>query len=122
MGKPAGVQLRQRLDEEEVVVAPDLYLLELNSALKKHWSIGQIDRDTALDLYRKGADLVCDLVSSKVLNPEVMMRCIQLDHSPYDIAYLVLAKRQGAALMTLDRKLARLCDESNVRCITHEAA
>lgn len=38
--------------------------------------------------------------------------------SPYDASYLVLAKRQGVALATLDRPLAKAAGNSGVQLIT----
>lgn len=38
--------------------------------------------------------------------------------SPYDASYLVLAERQGVALATLDRPLAKAAGNSGVQLIT----
>ena len=121
MEKPDSAALRERLENEEEVIAPDLFLYELSSAVRKHYKIGQVDFDTATNMYHEGAELVENLVEAKELGTSTLVRSLILDHSPYDVAYLVLAKRTGAALMTLDRKLAALCAKEGVECVTTAA-
>lgn len=50
---------------------------------------------------------------------ETYRAALQFDHPVYDMYYLVLARHMGAMLVTLDRKLARVCDEAGVDCV-HE--
>ncbi|MBQ9002724.1 MAG: type II toxin-antitoxin system VapC family toxin [Eggerthellaceae bacterium] len=42
---------------------------------------------------------------------------MRLGHSVYDLLYFVLARRKGIALLTADKKLARLCEENGVECV-----
>ena len=118
MGKPAGNILQNRINEGEAIIAPDLYLYELCSTLRKYYFAGAIDESMTIELYDSGTQLVEKLYGAEGLAHDVLTESLRLNHSPYDIAYLVLAKRSGAALMTLDRKLAQLCDENEVDCIT----
>ncbi len=48
---------------------------------------------------------------------EALTESLRLDHSSYDLFYLVLARREGATLFTLDRKLQKLCDKNGVNAI-----
>ena len=61
--------------------------------------------------------LVNEYYSIQELQEEVLSESIRLDHSSYDMFYFVLARRFGATLFTLDRKLIRLCEEQGVQCV-----
>lgn len=50
------------------------------------------------------------------LEAEILHESLRLDHSSYDLAYLVLARRTGATLFTLDGKLADACERCGVSC------
>ena len=42
---------------------------------------------------------------------------VRLEHSSYDLFYLILARREGATLFTIDRKLQDLCARNGVNCV-----
>ena len=48
---------------------------------------------------------------------EALIEAIRLDHPVYDLLYLVLARREGATLFTLDQKLQNLCLDNGVNCV-----
>ena len=65
--------------------------------------------------------LVDDFYPLRGLQTEVLRESLRLDHSSYDMFYFVLARRTGATLFTLDRKLMRLCRAHGVDCISEES-
>ena len=48
---------------------------------------------------------------------EVLLESIRLNHSAYDLIYLVLARRHGARLITLDKKLRELCIKCGIETV-----
>ena len=42
---------------------------------------------------------------------------MRLEHSSYDMVYFILARRTGATLFTLDKKLIELCLNNGVDCL-----
>jgi predicted nucleic acid-binding protein len=52
-----------------------------------------------------------DLGSSYV---EAFSQSLHLNHSPYDITYLLLARHNAATLLTLDKELIALCEQLHV--------
>ena len=42
---------------------------------------------------------------------------IRNDYSSYDMFYLTLARRNGATLFTLDKRLAALCQQLKIDCV-----
>lgn len=73
----------------------------------------------------RGADnavvAMCDTKMESVAPEPWLLRAVwNLRHnvSPYDAAYVVVAKRAGSDLVTLDRRLARACAVLGVRTVT----
>jgi predicted nucleic acid-binding protein len=48
---------------------------------------------------------------------EAFAESLRLEHSAYDLLYSTLARRNGATLFTLDRKLIELCRREGVNCV-----
>ena len=61
--------------------------------------------------------MVDEFCGTKDLLREALIEAIRLDHPVYDLLYLVLARREGATLFTLDQKLQNLCLDNGVNCV-----
>ena len=57
-----------------------------------------------VDSYENTAD--CSL--------EILHEAARLGHSTYDMSYLILARRNASTLLTVDRKLIKLCQDCGV--------
>ena len=119
--RPGSETLSSLVNSGEHIIAPDLFVYEVNSALKKYVDAGYFDAKSACERYGKALEIVDELVEPRSFDEDVLAESLRLDHSPYDVAYLLLAKRKGATLMTLDRKLAALCAKEGVECVTTAA-
>lgn len=102
---------------DEEVIAPDLFHSELVHTLVKYVHGGVFDTEEALDVARDAIRLVDRFVSDDKLWAEALSESIRYRHSSYDMFYMLLARREGATLFTLDRKLQKLCDESGVSTV-----
>lgn len=72
--------------------------------------VGRTDRAPAVEAAFAGEDLVTpDLLNAEVLSAPFIAEMWSLRHdvTPYDAAYVVLARRTGCALLTLDERLRR---------------
>lgn len=112
-----GNSLRPILMEEDVVVSCELIRAETASVLRKLARIEGLAPASAQRYLIEAMSLIDDFYPLEDLQPEAFMESMRLDHSVYDMFYFVLARRCGALLVTLDRKLMRLCREHGVRCI-----
>ena len=74
-------------------------------------------KDDAGRLLSAGMSLVDEFYPLAELQVEALNEAIRLGHSTYDMFYFVLARRTGATLFTLDRKLAKLCELHGVNCV-----
>lgn len=99
---------------KETCVAPDLYRFELANSMRKMVVRREISRNQAVQRFEAGLDLIDVLWASEELFPEVLTESLRLNHPPYDLAYLVLARRFNATLFSRDKRLNELCDECGV--------
>jgi predicted nucleic acid-binding protein len=102
-GGPAGTwaagQLRGR-----VLVAPDLMPFEVANVLRRQELAGAVTADQAAQAHRDLLDLAVELWPYELLASGSWPRRQSL--SIYDAAYVALAERTGADLITLDVRLA----------------
>ena len=94
------------LPDEEVVV-PSLYSLEVANTVWKYVHAGILDAD-------EGRAVMESALALEDLMDEIYAESVALDHSVYDMAYLVLARRMGATLCTYDARLRSCCDKRDV--------
>lgn len=102
--------------EGEKMIAPTLFRFELLNVVRKYVKAGFATEKAALEWYRSGIALVDEFHSMDGAEADILHESLRLDHSSYDLAYLVLARRTGATLFTLDGKLADACERCGVSC------
>ena len=112
--RPSLTELVNLLNDAEWVIAPTVYIAEISNAFWKYQSftdLSQADCETHLD---NAIDLPDDVINDKELYREAFKLGCTLDHSIYDMLYLVLARRHNATLLTMDKKLLRNAQQSGV--------
>lgn len=112
-----GMAFRALMLSEEKVISCDLLRAEVVSIFRKLCRRGLIPIEKVQSFLTESTALVNEYYSIQELQEEVLSESIRLDHSSYDMFYFVLARRFGATLFTLDRKLIRLCEEQGVQCV-----
>ena len=103
------------LAEAESVVVPELYFYEMTNLFWKYHRLAGIDPDQCARGLRLAAELPDETVSATDLYIECLDTACREGHQAYDLFYLVLAKRRGAILATLDKKLLTMCTRVGVR-------
>ena len=112
-----GNALKQLAQEDELIVSCDLIHAELASAFRKIALREGLDVKEAETFVSDALRMVDEFYPLEPLRTEALNESIRLHHSTYDMFYFVLARRLGATLFTLDRKLMALCEENGVDCI-----
>ena len=112
-----GLAIKDLILEGEDVFAPDLFKLEVASGFWKYVHAGYMKKDVALSYYQAACKLPTHYIRQNDLVPEVLQEATRLDHSIYDVVYLVLARRMGATFVSLDRKLVSLCIQEGIDCV-----
>ena len=112
--RPSSAELVNLLNDAEWVIAPTIFIAEMSNVFWKYQSftdLSQADSETHLD---NAIDLPDDLINDKELYREAFKLGCTLDHSIYDMLYLVLARRHNATLLTMDKKLLKSAEKSSV--------
>lgn len=116
-GNTYGQALALLSNADEMVMAPQLFYSEVTHALTKYVKGGYLPQNEALQCGKDAIDLIDEFYPDSDLWIEAMTEAVRLHHSSYDLFYMILARRTGATLFTLDQKLQTLCLENGVNCL-----
>ena len=111
MNGPHAAHLATRLEEVAIVTAPDLFCSEAANALWKYVRAGELTLDLALTRLEQAMGLVDGMVPQRTLAPEALVAAAKHQCSVY---YAVLARRSGAAVITMDRGFALAMREMEI--------
>ena len=98
----------------EKVIAPTLFDSEVTNVLWKYARNGAIDEENARKTLAYLLQMVDEYTDTSELAIEALHEGIRLGHSIYDMFYLVLARHNGATLLTTDKKLKALAKSLGV--------
>jgi predicted nucleic acid-binding protein len=91
---------------QDLLIAPELILAEAGNAFWKYVRAGQIGAGKAAAALSKLPDRFDSLSPLLPLVDDAFEIAASLSHPIYDCFYLALARREGAPLMTADKRLA----------------
>ena len=98
----------------EKVIAPTLFDSEVTNVLWKYARNGAVDEENARKTLAYILQIVDEYTDTSELAIEALHEGIRLGHSIYDMFYLVLARHNGAAVLTTDKKLKALAKSLGV--------
>jgi predicted nucleic acid-binding protein len=97
------------LDRDEVLLAPDLLVVEVCNTAWRRARIGDISQAQCRAIADRILQTPVGLRPTAPLAPSAATIALALDHAIYDCFYLALAELEGARLVTADRRfLAKL--------------
>jgi len=96
------------------VITSDLYKAETANVIWKYVQAGLLKKEKAILSLELCVNLIDDFVDISENNEEAINESIRLNHSVYDLLYFTLARRNGAMLLTLDKKLNELSEENGI--------
>jgi len=117
LGMPASEIFFAPLDEAELVMAPDLFIAEVCNAIWKYRKADLLPMDRCENALGNALNLPDQLESSLGLHREAFALAVRHIHPVYDALYLVLARRNNAAILTLDHRLAELARKLEIDII-----
>lgn len=119
LNRPYGTTLTQLIEEkpDEEIIAPLIFRYEIAQALYRYSQNGYINSYQAKEAIKTAFALVDRFHDDSGNALERLSEATRLNHSAYDMSYLLLARKTGATLFTLDQKLQKLCLENGVECI-----
>ncbi|MFP4364603.1 MAG: type II toxin-antitoxin system VapC family toxin [Spirochaetia bacterium] len=105
------------LDSADVVITPELFVSEIANVAWKYYRLADFSFEQCMQLSQDGINLIDQFIPSKELWKEALQDAIRNNHPVYDCLYLVCARRNGAILLTKDKKLQQICDKADIPLI-----
>ena len=96
------------------VISSDLYKAEVANVLWKYHKSGLLNKNEVTQRLHYCTELVDEFIDIDEKNEEALNEGIRIDHSIYDLLYLTLARRNGAILLTQDKKLKNIAKENGI--------
>lgn len=84
--------------------APRLLASEVGNALSRKARLGEIAKGQALELAAAIPEIAVNWINDEGICPDAVRISIELHHPVYDCAYLALAQRLGAIVVTADAR------------------
>jgi len=116
IGRPKAEVLAALLADADSVRAPELFANEVTNLFWKYHRFGGMPVAACSRALGFALELPDFLVSAAPMCAEVLDLAMRTGHPAYDLFYLVLARRESALLLTMDRKLRSLCRRHGVSC------
>jgi predicted nucleic acid-binding protein len=115
LNRKRAAELSAHLDQADEALAPELFVPEVVNAIWKLHRFGNLSLgacDTALEVLLEFVDT---LASCTELYREAFLLSRTTRRAAYDMFYLALAKREDAALLTLDNALRKEAVRQGIR-------
>jgi predicted nucleic acid-binding protein len=106
-----------RLRAASQVIAPELFVAEVANGIWKYVIAGELAIDSAPGALTEALSLVVHFEDMAVLAAEALREAAARRHSVYDMFYIVLARREGATLLTFDNRLRALAQAMNIETV-----
>ena len=118
LGRSRALEIVEHLEHADRVAVPDLYFAEIANALWKYVRNGDLPLEDAQTMLSIATSLPDDVLPARELATEALAAATAFDHPVYDALYAVTARREGAAVCTIDQRLAKLLEAMRVPTIT----
>jgi predicted nucleic acid-binding protein len=105
MRRDQSVVFIDRLMQADKVMAPSIYCAEVANVIRKYVLFEGLDREIADRLFSSALVLIDSFVPIPDLIDESFAESIRLDHPVYDMLYFVLARRNGAHILSCDKRM-----------------
>ncbi len=114
LGRNNSQKYKESLEQASKVITSDLYKAEVTNILWKYVKAKLLTKDAALQRLQYCLDLIDEYIDITENNQESLIESIRLDHSVYDVLYLTIARRNGAILITQDKKLKDIARDQGI--------
>ncbi len=114
LNRSRAVDIVEKLEVSRNVYSPELYKAEVTNALWQYLKAGKISKDKAVSALALAIGLVDVYADPAEYSTEVLLESLRLNHSSYDMFYLVLTRRRSSTLLSLDKKLNAAADREGL--------
>lgn len=117
LAMPGAELFSPSLEQAAVVTVPDLFVAEVCNAFWKYRKAELLPMARCEQALEHALNLPDRLESSHPLYLEAISLSCRHLHPVYDSLYLVLARRNNARLLTMDRRLAALAEKLEIEVL-----
>lgn len=114
LNRSSAARFNELLVSASRIITSDFYKAETASALWKYHKAAFLSKEEVLETHRYCEQIIDDFVDLSVNSEESLAESMRLNHPACDLFYLTLARRRGAVLLTMDRKLKKLAMDNGV--------
>jgi predicted nucleic acid-binding protein len=115
-----GSLFRQLIESSEKTITSEFFKIEVANVIRKYYKGNYIRKDDCNKLLELSESLIDEFAPISLNNLEALNEAVRLDYSVYDMLYLILARKAGAVLLTLDGPLNKIAEKEGIK--TLEAA
>ena len=105
------------IQDADTVMAPELLVPEVVNAIWKYHQFYRLDLNTCNQALELAIELADDLVSCKDLWREAFLLARKNRRPAYDMFYIALARREDAAILTMDKALRKEAERVGVQAV-----
>jgi len=114
---PTAGEILRLCREATLVTAPGLFAAEVANGMWKYVTSDSLSREAAVERLGEALSLVDVFVPDRELAEEALVAAAAYRHPVYDLLYAVLARRHGAAVVTLDGRFRTLLARMDVEAL-----
>jgi len=115
LDKKQRARVAETLAAADVILAPELFVPEVVNTIWKYYHIERMNLPTCDRAIEEALGMVDALVSTRELWGEAFLLARTARKPAYDMFYLALARREDAALVTMDAALRSYAEAQGIR-------
>lgn len=109
--------LTNKIQQADWVIAPSLFVSEVTNVFWKYQKFADYSYADCEKNIEQAITLPDDYINDIELYREAFNMSCMLNHPVYDMLYLVLARRNNATLLTMDKKLSIAAQKCNIKTL-----
>ncbi len=105
----------EKIRQAEWVISPSLFISEVTNVFWKYQKFANYSYADCEKNIEQAIAIPDDYINDLELYREAFNMSCMLDHPVYDMLYLILARRNNAVLLTMDKKLSTAAQKCNIK-------
>ena len=107
-------KLTESLLNSDLVLAPRLFVCEVTNVFWKYHSFANLSFQDCENRLEQAISLPDNFINEIDIFHEAFKLSCTLNHSVYDMLYLIIARRNNGTLLTMDKKLIKIAKKLSI--------
>lgn len=108
-------QFKEILQRADLIIAPDTFVSEVTNVFWKYRKFSNFSDEICLSGIEFCINLIDDFIDSRELWRESYFEGIRNQSTTYDMFYLVTARRNSGAVISMDKKLNAIAEREGLK-------